>query len=257
MGPSGSGKSTLLHCLAGILLPDAGTVALDGREVGGLSDRERSLLRRKHYGFVFQFGQLLSELPAIENVALPAMLLGTPRREATELAGRWLGSLGLAGMEGRRPGELSGGQAQRVAVARALDHRSRGRLRRRADRGPRPEHRPRRHADPHGDDEGRGGVARRRDPRRAGGRLVRPPHRGARRTRAPRAGRPMNAGPRARPAVPARGRSGRARHDGLAITAFAVTTGLTLSVVGGLLGFTARAELPGSRRVRTTTPAST
>ena len=120
MGPSGSGKSTLLHCLAGILLPDAGTVALDGREVGRLSDRERSLLRRRHYGFVFQFGQLLSELPAVENVALPAMLLGTSRRDATQLAERWLGSLGLAGMEGRRPGELSGGQAQRVAVARAL-----------------------------------------------------------------------------------------------------------------------------------------
>ena len=120
MGPSGSGKSTLLHCLAGILPPDSGTVALDGLPVGGLSDRDRSLLRRRRYGFVFQFGQLLSELPAIENVALPAMLLGTSRRDATELAGRWLGSLGLAGMEGRRPGELSGGQAQRVAVARAL-----------------------------------------------------------------------------------------------------------------------------------------
>ncbi|MBO3083112.1 ABC transporter ATP-binding protein [Cellulomonas fengjieae] len=120
MGPSGSGKSTLLHCLAGILPADAGTVALDGQEVGRLSDRERSLLRRRRYGFVFQFGQLLSELPAIENVALPSMLLGTPRREATELAGRWLVSLGLAGMEWRRPGELSGGQAQRVAVARAL-----------------------------------------------------------------------------------------------------------------------------------------
>lgn len=120
MGPSGSGKSTLLHCLAGILPPDQGTVALLGREVASLSDRERSMLRRRHYGFVFQFGQLLGELSAAENVALPAMLLGTPRREATERAHQWLASLGLAGMEGRRPGELSGGQAQRVAVARAL-----------------------------------------------------------------------------------------------------------------------------------------
>lgn len=119
-GPSGSGKSTLLHCLAGILVPDAGTVALRGRPVHALDERERSLLRRSHYGFVFQNGQLLPELPAVENVALPAMLKGTPRREATELATRWLHSLGLAGMEGRRPGELSGGQAQRVAVARAL-----------------------------------------------------------------------------------------------------------------------------------------
>ncbi|MBO1753402.1 ABC transporter ATP-binding protein [Actinotalea sp. BY-33] len=120
MGPSGSGKSTLLHCLAGILVPDAGTVTLRGREVGTLGERERSLLRRRHYGFVFQFGQLLSELPAIENIALPSMLLGANRRQATELAAQWMHSLGLAGMEQRRPGELSGGQAQRVAVARAL-----------------------------------------------------------------------------------------------------------------------------------------
>jgi putative ABC transport system ATP-binding protein len=120
MGPSGSGKSTLLHCLAGILVPDAGTVTLKGHDVGTLGDRARSLLRRKQYGFVFQFGQLLSELPAVENVALPAMLLGASRKDATAQAQRWLSDLGLAGMEGRRPGELSGGQAQRVAVARAL-----------------------------------------------------------------------------------------------------------------------------------------
>lgn len=120
MGPSGSGKSTLLHCLAGILRPDTGSVRLRGQEVASLGERDRSLLRRRSYGFVFQFGQLLSELPADENVALPAMLLGTPRAEAVALARQWLGALGLAGMEGRRPGELSGGQAQRVAVARAL-----------------------------------------------------------------------------------------------------------------------------------------
>ncbi|WP_407345579.1 ABC transporter ATP-binding protein [Pengzhenrongella phosphoraccumulans] len=120
MGPSGSGKSTLLHCLAGILPPDAGSVTLRGRDVTSLSERERSLLRREHFGFVFQFGQLLAELPAVENVALPVMLLGASRREATALARRWLASLGLEGMEERRPGEMSGGQAQRVAVARAL-----------------------------------------------------------------------------------------------------------------------------------------
>ncbi|MBX9246291.1 ABC transporter ATP-binding protein [Actinotalea ferrariae] len=120
MGPSGSGKSTLLHCLAGILPPDAGTIALEGREIGRLSDRERTLLRRERYGFVFQFGQLLPELPAEENVALASMLLGTPRARALDLARQWLAALGLAGMERRRPGELSGGQAQRVAVARAL-----------------------------------------------------------------------------------------------------------------------------------------
>ncbi|ADG76009.1 ABC transporter related protein [Cellulomonas flavigena DSM 20109] len=120
MGPSGSGKSTLLHVLAGILVPTAGTVHLRGTPVQGLSERERSLLRRRSYGFVFQHGQLLSELSARENVALPAMLLGTPRAEAEAAADRWLAQLGLAGAEGRRPGELSGGQAQRVAVARAL-----------------------------------------------------------------------------------------------------------------------------------------
>lgn len=120
MGPSGSGKSTLLHCLAGILVPEAGTVALRGRPVHVLDERERSLLRRTSYGFVFQNGQLLPELPAVENVALPAMLQGTSRRDATDLAVRWLAAFGLAGLEGRRPGELSGGQAQRVAVARAL-----------------------------------------------------------------------------------------------------------------------------------------
>lgn len=120
MGPSGSGKSTLLHCLAGILVPDGGSVTLRGREVGRLDERERSLLRRRHYGFVFQFGQLLPELPAVENVALPAMLNGAPRAQALEHARQWLVRLGLAGMEERRPGELSGGQAQRVAVARAL-----------------------------------------------------------------------------------------------------------------------------------------
>ena len=120
MGPSGSGKSTLLHCLAGILPPDAGSVWLGDRDVSRLGDRERSLLRRRHYGFVFQFGQLLPELPAQENVALPQMLLGVPRAQALTHARQWLRALGLEGMEGRRPGELSGGQAQRVAVARAL-----------------------------------------------------------------------------------------------------------------------------------------
>ena len=120
MGPSGSGKSTLLHVLAGILVPTAGTVHLRGTPVQSLSEKERSLLRRRSYGFVFQFGQLLSELSARENVALPAMLTGTSRAEAQAAADRWLAQLGLAGAEGRRPGELSGGQAQRVAVARAL-----------------------------------------------------------------------------------------------------------------------------------------
>ncbi|GIG21357.1 ABC transporter ATP-binding protein [Cellulomonas chitinilytica] len=125
MGPSGSGKSTLLHCLAGILQPDAGDVVLqpaDGSplDLGSLGERRRSLVRRQHLGFVFQFGQLLSELTALENVALPSMLLGASRDDAELTASGWLGRLGLDGMGDRRPGELSGGQAQRVAVARAL-----------------------------------------------------------------------------------------------------------------------------------------
>lgn len=120
MGPSGSGKSTLLHVLAGIMTPDAGKVTLGGEPISGLSERARTTLRRRRFGFVFQFGQLLPELPAIENVALPLMLDGIPRRDAEARSADLLGPLGLAGLEGRRPGELSGGQSQRVAVARAL-----------------------------------------------------------------------------------------------------------------------------------------
>ncbi|MCW8378898.1 ABC transporter ATP-binding protein [Streptomyces justiciae] len=120
MGPSGSGKSTLLHSLAGIVRPDSGTVLLRGEAIDKLSEERLSALRRKRFGFVFQFGQLLPELPAEENVALPLMLEGVPRRQAVERARRWFAPLGLDGLEHRRPGQLSGGQAQRVAIARAL-----------------------------------------------------------------------------------------------------------------------------------------
>ncbi|GII03731.1 macrolide ABC transporter ATP-binding protein [Planobispora takensis] len=120
MGPSGSGKSTLLHCLAGIMKPDGGEVHLLGQRIDTMRERERSALRRTRFGFVFQFGQLLPELPAEENVALPLMLGGVSRGDAVRRAREWFGPLGLGGMEGRRPGELSGGQAQRVAIARAL-----------------------------------------------------------------------------------------------------------------------------------------
>ncbi|MER5213234.1 ABC transporter ATP-binding protein [Streptomyces sp. NPDC002838] len=120
MGPSGSGKSTLLHTLAGIIRPNDGQVLLRGERIDNLGENKLSALRRKRFGFVFQFGQLLPELPAEENVALPLMLEGVPRKAAVERARRWFAPLGLAGLEQRRPGQLSGGQAQRVAIARAL-----------------------------------------------------------------------------------------------------------------------------------------
>jgi putative ABC transport system ATP-binding protein len=120
MGPSGSGKTTLLHCLAGIQRPTGGLVRLRNAELGSMSDRERTALRRRDFGFVFQSGQLVAELPANENVALPLMLDGMAHRAAIGRADHCLALVGLAGLEGRRPGELSGGQAQRVAIARAL-----------------------------------------------------------------------------------------------------------------------------------------
>jgi putative ABC transport system ATP-binding protein len=125
MGPSGSGKSTLLHCLAGILRPDAGSIVFDGRRIDHLGEAERSELRRTTFGFVFQFGQLIPELSCLENVALPLLLNGVARRDASEIARAWFPRLGLDGLATRRPGELSGGQAQRVAVARALAIRPR------------------------------------------------------------------------------------------------------------------------------------
>lgn len=122
MGPSGSGKSTLLHVLAGLLRPDEGEVWLDGTRIDTLSDRERSALRLRRMGFVFQFGDLVPELTLAENVALPVRLLGLPRRQAQEQAADLLGQLGVGDVADRRLVEVSGGQAQRAAVARALVH---------------------------------------------------------------------------------------------------------------------------------------
>lgn len=120
MGPSGSGKSTLLHCLSGVIVPDDGKVRFDGSTLSGLSDRDRSHTRLRRFGFVFQDNQLIPELPARENVALPLMLTGTSRGKALKEADEMLRRIGIAELGTRRPGDMSGGQAQRVAIARAL-----------------------------------------------------------------------------------------------------------------------------------------
>jgi putative ABC transport system ATP-binding protein len=120
MGPSGSGKTTLLHCLAGILIPDEGEVWFAGRRIDVLTETKRSALRRDRFGFVFQAGQLVPELTAEENVALPLLLNGVRRIQAVAEARGWFERLDLAGLQQRRSGELSGGQAQRVALARGL-----------------------------------------------------------------------------------------------------------------------------------------
>lgn len=119
-GPSGSGKSTLLHCLAGIVRPDTGTVTYSGQRLDGLPEKRLSRLRRTEFGVVFQFGQLIPELTAVDNVALPLLLAGASRTEARAAAGEWLERFGVRGQAEVRPGGLSGGQAQRVALARAL-----------------------------------------------------------------------------------------------------------------------------------------
>jgi len=120
MGPSGSGKSTLLHCAAGVVRPDSGQVLYRGADVTRLPRDRSSELRRTQFGFVFQFGQLVPELDAVENVALPLLLNGSGRREAKTIARTWLDRLSIGDLAGQRPGQMSGGQAQRVAVARAL-----------------------------------------------------------------------------------------------------------------------------------------
>ncbi|MFJ9338054.1 ABC transporter ATP-binding protein [Streptomyces sp. NPDC101733] len=125
MGPSGSGKSTLLHCLAGIVTPDSGTITYDGRELSAMNDGERSALRRSEFGFVFQFGQLVPELTCVENVALPLRLTGVKRKEAEAKALAWMERLQVEDVAAKRPGEVSGGQGQRVAVARSLVTRPR------------------------------------------------------------------------------------------------------------------------------------
>ena len=120
MGPSGSGKSTLLHCMSGVLTPTHGSVRYGDEELSALSDTPRSRTRLRNFGFVFQDGQLLPELSNVDNVALPAMLNGMGRGAARRRAMELLDQLGLGGLADRRPAQVSGGQAQRVTIARAL-----------------------------------------------------------------------------------------------------------------------------------------
>lgn len=120
VGPSGAGKTTLLQIVGTLLKPDSGTVSYDGEMVTSLSDRRLSAFRNKSIGFVFQFHQLLPEFSLRENVAMPALIGGRSRREAFGDADRLIAALGLSGRASHRPSELSGGECQRAAVARAL-----------------------------------------------------------------------------------------------------------------------------------------
>jgi lipoprotein-releasing system ATP-binding protein len=120
VGPSGSGKSSLLHAAGLLERPTAGAIVIGGQDCGAMSDKVRTRIRLEFIGFVYQFHHLLAELSALENVALPAMMAGRSRGQARRRAETLLGQLGLAGRLGHQPAELSGGEQQRVAVARAL-----------------------------------------------------------------------------------------------------------------------------------------
>ncbi len=122
MGPSGCGKTTLLNMLSGIDEPTAGDVIVNGRSLFGISDNERTDLRGKHYGFIFQDFNLLPVLSALENVELPLLLNGVDPQQARSGALSALARVGLEQRGGHRPSELSGGQQQRVAIARAIVH---------------------------------------------------------------------------------------------------------------------------------------
>jgi putative ABC transport system ATP-binding protein len=123
VGPSGSGKTTFLYCLAGLLRPESGHVEFEGRDLARMTDDARSALRLRSFGFVFQFAELVPELTLRENVALPMDLAGVPRARRTARVRDLLDRLGLADHADRRPAQVSGGQAQRAAVARAVAHR--------------------------------------------------------------------------------------------------------------------------------------
>lgn len=123
VGPSGAGKTTLLQIMGTLDKADTGTVTINGMEVNTLNERELSAFRNRHIGFVFQFHQLLPEFTALENVMIPAYIAKVPHKEAHRHATEVLELLGLADRAGHKPNELSGGEKQRVAVARALINR--------------------------------------------------------------------------------------------------------------------------------------
>ena len=120
VGPSGAGKTTLLQIMGTLDEPDAGTVAIDGTVVSRMKEKELSAFRNKNIGFVFQFHQLLPEFTALENLMIPAFIAGVSSKEANDRAMKILDFMGLADRASHKPNELSGGEKQRVAVARAL-----------------------------------------------------------------------------------------------------------------------------------------
>lgn len=120
MGPSGSGKSTLLHCLAGIIDSDSGSIVYKGHDITKLNQSDRTKLRRSDFGFIFQFGELVPELPVIDNIALPLLLRGMKKKDAYRISSEWIDIVGVAHIMQAFPHTISGGETQRVAIARAM-----------------------------------------------------------------------------------------------------------------------------------------